>query len=108
MKICYLDAFSGISGDMAVGALMDAGAPAADVLDALRSLNTGARYEVEKTARRGITASKFRVHLDPAPQKHRHLSHILKLIDAAPLAEGVKTNAAAIFERLGQAEAQVH
>ncbi|HEY1757369.1 MAG TPA: nickel pincer cofactor biosynthesis protein LarC [Bryobacteraceae bacterium] len=108
MKICYLDAFSGISGDMTVGALMDAGAPAADVLDALRSLETGARYEVEKTARRGLSASKFRVHLDPAPQKHRHLSHILKMIDAAPLGARAKTNASAVFQKLGQAEAKVH
>src|SRR6202167_4867621 len=108
MRICYLDAFSGISGDMTVGALVDAGAPCEALLAALASLDTGARYAVEKTTRRGITASKFRVHLDSASQKHRHLSHILRLIDAAPLAEGVKTNAAAIFERLGQAEAQVH
>jgi hypothetical protein len=108
MKICYLDAFSGISGDMAVGALMDAGAPAGDVLDALRSLDTGARYEVEKTARRGIAASKFRVHLEGPPQKHRHLSHILKMIDAAPLGSRAKSNASAVFEKLGQAEAKVH
>ena len=108
MKICYLDAFSGISGDMTVGALMDAGAPSDDVLDALRSLNTGAQYEIQKTARRGISASKFRVHLDQSPQKHRHLSHILKMIDAAPLSSRAKTNASAVFEKLGQAEAKVH
>jgi uncharacterized protein (TIGR00299 family) protein len=108
MKICYLDAFSGISGDMTVGALLDAGAPAEEVLDALRGLDTGARYEVEKTSRRGITASKFRVHLDDAPKKHRHLSHILKMIDAAPLSQRAKNNASAVFEKLGQAEAQVH
>ncbi len=98
----------GISGDMTVGALVDAGAPCDALLAALVSLDTGARYAVEKTTRRGITASKFRVHLDGAPQKHRHFSHILSLIESAPLAAGVKTNAAAIFERLGQAEAQVH
>lgn len=108
MKICYLDAFSGISGDMAVGALMDAGAPSGDVMDALRSLETGARYEVEKTARRGITASKFRVHLDQAPRKHRHLAHILAMIDAAPLGARAKSNASAVFQKLGQAEAKVH
>ena len=63
MKICYLDAFSGISGDMTVGALLDAGAPSDALIDALNSLDTGARFEVEKTVRGGITASKFRVHL---------------------------------------------
>lgn len=108
MKICYLDAFSGISGDMTVGALLDAGAPPEGVLEALRGLDTGARYEVEKTSRRGITASKFRVHLDDAPKKHRHLSHILKMIEAASLSARAKQNASAVFEKLGQAEAQVH
>src|SRR5450755_1450234 len=108
MKICYLDAFSGISGDMTVGALLDAGAPAADVLDALRSLETGALYEVEKTVRHGIAASKFRVHLEQAPRKHRHLPYILKLIDSAPLGTRAKRNASAVFEKLGQAEAGVH
>jgi uncharacterized protein (TIGR00299 family) protein len=108
MRICYLDAFSGISGDMTVGALVDAGASSDAFLGALENLDTGARYELEKTTRGGITASKFRVHLDGAPQKHRHLSHILRLIDTAPLADMVKTNASAIFQRLGEAEAQVH
>jgi len=108
MKICYLDAFSGISGDMTVGALLDAGAPSEPLLEALRSLDTGARYEIEKTSRRGIAASKFRVLLDPAPQKHRHLPYILRLIDAAPLTARAKSTASAIFTRLGQAEAQVH
>ena len=108
MKICYFDAFSGISGDMTVGALVDAGAPAEALLEALRSLGTGARYEIEKTKRRGIGASKFRVHIDSAPHQHRHLAHILEIIDAAPIRERAKANAAAIFERLGQAEAQVH
>ncbi len=108
MKICYLDAFSGISGDMTVGALLDAGAPADALLDALRSLDTGARYEVEKTARGGVAASKFRVHVDTAPAKHRHLSHILEMIDRAPLTPRAQAAASAVFLRLGEAEAGVH
>jgi uncharacterized protein (TIGR00299 family) protein len=108
MKICYLDAFSGISGDMTVGALVDAGASAEALIEALRSLDTGARYEIEKTVRRGITASKFRVHLNAVPQQHRHLPHILRMIGAAPITERAKANACAIFERLGHAEARVH
>jgi len=108
MRIAYLDAFSGISGDMTVGALLDAGAPAEPLLAALDALPTGARYEIEKTARRGIAASKFRVHLDPAPAKHRHLHHILDMIGAAPLTARAKQNASNVFQRLGEAEAAVH
>jgi uncharacterized protein (TIGR00299 family) protein len=108
MKICYFDAFSGISGDMTVGALVDAGAPAGPLLDALDSLNTGARYEVEKTSRRGIAASKFRVHLGESGRAHGHLSHILRLIEAAQLSPRAKANITAVFTKLGEAEAQVH
>jgi uncharacterized protein (TIGR00299 family) protein len=108
VKICYLDAFSGISGDMTVGALLDAGAPAEPVLDALRRLETGARFEVEKTRRGGIAASKFRVLTDGAPHTHRDLRHILELIARAPLAQPARDNASAVFRRLGEAEAQVH
>jgi pyridinium-3,5-bisthiocarboxylic acid mononucleotide nickel chelatase len=108
MKICYLDAFSGISGDMTVGALLDAGAPPEALVDALRSLDTGARFEVEKTARGGVAATKFRVHLSEEPAKHRHLSKILAMIDAAPIASRAKAAAAAVFRNLGEAEALVH
>src|SRR5665213_2355452 len=108
MKICYLDAFSGISGDMTVGALLDAGAPSDTLLDALRSLDTGARFEVEKTVRGGVTASKFRVHVDVAPARHRHLSHILEMIARAPLSPRAQAAASAVFLRLGEAEAGVH
>jgi hypothetical protein len=108
MRICYLDAFSGISGDMTVGALVDAGASTEAVADALRSLDTGARFEFEKTTRRGVAASKFRVHTDAAPARHRHLRQILTMIDGASLSERAKATASAVFERLGQAEAAVH
>src|ERR1700747_3377699 len=102
MRIAYLDAFSGISGDMTVGALLDAGAPAGAVLDALRSLDTGAEYEVRKTVRAGVAASKFRVLVPEKAGRHRHLSQILNLIGRAPLPERAKSNAAAVFTRLGE------
>jgi uncharacterized protein (DUF111 family) len=107
MRICYLDAFSGISGDMTVGALLDAGASSEALIDALHSLNTGARYEVEKTKRQGIAASKFRVHFEPTT-KHRHLPHILAMIENSLASPRAKANAAAVFNRLGAAEAAVH
>jgi uncharacterized protein (TIGR00299 family) protein len=106
--LCYLDAFSGISGDMTVGALLDAGAPSEAVLDALRGLDTGARFEVERTTRGGVSASKFRVHAGGDAHAHRHLQHILERIARAPIAERARRNACAVFRRLGEAEAQVH
>jgi len=106
--VCYLDAFSGISGDMTVGALIDAGASSAAVIDALESLSTGSRFEVEKTKRGGIAASKFKVHLSAEPQKHRHLSHILSIIDCSGISSRAKQNASAVFQRLGEAESSVH
>ncbi|HET9318278.1 MAG TPA: nickel pincer cofactor biosynthesis protein LarC [Bryobacteraceae bacterium] len=107
MKICYLDAFSGISGDMTVGALIDAGADSGAVILALEGLGTGAKFTVEKTKRCGITASKFRV-IGGHATGHRHLKNILELIDASALPDSVKQAASAVFQRLGEAEAKVH
>ena len=50
MKICYLDAFSGISGDMTVGALIDAGADGNALVQSLEALGTGAKFEVDLAA----------------------------------------------------------
>ncbi len=107
MKICYLDAFSGISGDMTVGALLDAGADAARLTACLESLATGARFEIEKTQRGGVAATKFRV-LGGDTSHHRHLPQILDMLDRAVLPETARANAKAVFQRLGEAEACVH
>jgi hypothetical protein len=107
MKICYLDAFSGISGDMTVGALIDAGADAVKLVESLEALGTGAKFEVEKTKRRGIAASKFRV-VGGDGKTHRHLKHILDLIAQAGISDRAKQNSSAVFQRLGEAEAKVH
>jgi uncharacterized protein (TIGR00299 family) protein len=107
MRICYIDAFSGISGDMTVGALLDAGAGQQALLAGLQSLGTGASFEVEKTKRRGIAATTFRV-LGGEQKKHRHLPQILDMIGGARIPEAAKLKAASVFQRLGEAEAKVH
>ena len=107
MKICYLDAFSGISGDMTVGALIDAGADNGALVNILESLGTEAKFQVEKVSRRGVAASKFHVIAGVA-KGHRHLKDILDLIAKSASPDGVKQNAAAVFQRLGEAEAKVH
>ena len=61
MRIAYLDCFSGISGDMFLGALVDAGVPAKLFEDTVAALNVGARIEVSRVTRGGITATKVDV-----------------------------------------------
>jgi uncharacterized protein (TIGR00299 family) protein len=107
MRILYLDAFAGISGDMTVGALVDAGADAAALLASLNGLQTGARFTLEKTRRQGITATKFRVEHDEQDH-HRHLPHIMKTIEAGGLTPRAADAAVRIFTKLGEAEAAVH
>ena len=92
---------------MLVGALADAGADPAILTESLRSLDPHAQISFEKTRRREIGATKFRVAVHTEPQ-HRHLTHILELIDAADLPAPVKTTAAAVFQKLAEAEAAVH
>jgi uncharacterized protein (TIGR00299 family) protein len=108
VTICYIDAFSGLAGDMLVGALADAGADRDGISRALQSFAIGARIEWERVDRRGVTATKFRVLAEEVPAKHRHLSGVLKLIRAADVPEAVKHKASRIFEVLGAAEAAVH
>lgn len=104
---CYLDAFSGISGDMTVGALADAGASREAIAAAIHSLNAGANVSFETVKRRGIGATKFRVAVEET-KKHRHLSHIVKMIEGAEISARARRDAIAIFERLGEAEALTH
>jgi len=107
MKLCYFDAFSGISGDMTVGALLDAGADWQALKTALNSLNLDADYSVEKTKRKGIAASKFSVAFQEQ-KKHRHLPHIEKIIQQGQLSDRARNNALSVFRRLAEAEAKSH
>jgi uncharacterized protein (TIGR00299 family) protein len=108
MKICYLDAFSGISGDMLVAALVDAGADPAALAGALASLGAEAELRFEKTKRASLAATRFRVLVREPQPAQRHLAQILELIGGAGLPERVKQNASAVFRRLGEVEAQIH
>lgn len=92
---------------MLVGALCDAGAGGDVLISALNSLNTGAVLSFERVKRCGIGATKFHVNAADT-RRHRHLPHILRMIEAAPLPQPVKESASAVFQRLGEAEAGVH
>jgi uncharacterized protein (TIGR00299 family) protein len=121
MRIGYLECFSGISGDMLLGALVDAGVPFARLEETAAALGVGARLEMRKVSRGGLAATKVDVitleqaasetahsHEEHKHPPHRHLSAILKIIRSAPLAETVKERSIRAFQLLGEAEAAIH
>jgi len=108
MKTAYLDAFSGLSGDMLVGALLDAGVDFANLQRALESLPLkGSRLSCRRKSVSGIAAVKFDVEV-MEPQPERHLSQILAMIEASSIGAAAKRRARSIFEVLADAEAKVH
>jgi pyridinium-3,5-bisthiocarboxylic acid mononucleotide nickel chelatase len=92
---------------MLVGALADAGADKDRIAGAIASLEAGATVSFEKVKRGGIGATKYHVQAHEH-HAHRHLSHIVRLIERADLSARAKQNAIAVFRRLGEAEAAVH
>src|SRR6202795_2505810 len=108
MKLAYFDCFSGISGDMTLGALVDAGC-SADLLRAeLKSLQVpGWTLTTEKVWKNGMAATYVRVETEDQ-QKHRSLATILEILNSSHLASPVRDRASRIFQKLGEAEAYVH
>ena len=109
MKSAFLDAFSGLSGDMIAGAMLDAGADFDELRSALASLPLeGYRLTARRKLVSGISALKFDVEVGAA-QPERHLSDIREIVArASALSAGVKDRAMAIFGVLAEAEAKIH
>lgn len=109
MKIAYLDCPSGISGDMTLAALVDAGVDLAAIQAALDSLGLpkACRLDTEEVKRKGFRARKVNVVHEPE-QAHRHLHHITEMIDRGALTPAQKDLAKRIFTLVGEAEAKVH
>lgn len=109
-KIAYFDCFSGASGDMILGALLDAGFPLDTLRESLSSLNfQGYQLSVERVKRSSITATQFKVTMDDHVHQHeRALSDILNIIDSSKLPAKVKQTSRAVFQRLGEVEAKIH
>jgi pyridinium-3,5-bisthiocarboxylic acid mononucleotide nickel chelatase len=108
MKLAYFDCFSGISGDMTLGALVDAGCPVEYLRSELQSLDVpGWTLASEKVWKNGMAATLVKVQTEDQ-EKHRSLSTILDILKASKLAPQVRDRAAAIFQKLGQAESYVH
>ncbi len=135
MRIAYLDCFAGISGDMFLGALLDAGLDPKIFHETVAALNLNATLKVEKVDRSGISSTKVHVydidrpdegdhdhnhshsHTADHPQTHEHnhqhghgrsLTVIRNLINSASLAAEVKQTSIHVFELLGTSEAKIH
>lgn len=130
MKVANLECFAGISGDMMLGALIDAGVPETALQDAARSLGIGAELRVRSVVRNGMRATKVDVLEHGAVAEHAHdhahgdhehkhehghahahsrnWPHIRALIEATTISDEAKRIAQRAFELLAQAEAKVH
>lgn len=108
MRIAYLDCMSGISGDMTLGALIDAGVDVQAIQDGIDSLGLpSCRLVTEDVKRRGFRATNLTVEHEPE-HAHRHLHHITEMIDQSVLTERQQQLAKDIFSKLATAEAKVH
>src|SRR5450759_178859 len=118
----YLDCFSGASGDMILGALLDLGLPMDALKGALGSLAIEyGDVTAERVSRAGVSATKFRL-APPSPaesgrasagqappnHEHHHLKHIVAAIRRSALKPESQERAVQLFERLAEAEAAIH
>jgi pyridinium-3,5-bisthiocarboxylic acid mononucleotide nickel chelatase len=109
MPIAYFDCFSGISGDMTLGALVDAGVSIDVLRSELAKLNLpGYELKAEKVTRSGIAATKVHVLIEKKDHVSRHLSDITAIISGSSIGASIKEKSIKIFNRLAEAEARVH
>ena len=111
--LAFLDCPTGISGDMCLGALVDAGVPLDYLTEQLEGLGISQEYrlQVEVVRHNSQKATKMRVDLLNIPENHhhhRHLPEIEGLIGNANLPESVRDGSLAVFRALAEAEAAVH
>ncbi|MCE5229689.1 nickel pincer cofactor biosynthesis protein LarC [bacterium] len=109
-KHLHFDCFSGVSGDMILGALVDLGVPVESLAAQLKKLPIGSfELRAEKIMRHGIQGTRVHVEVQEDPHSHKHLHHILETIDkAGGLPERVARRAKAAFRLIAEAEAHVH
>ena len=111
-RVIYFDCFSGISGDMILGSLVDLGVDVKLIRKELKKINLiGYKLTSHQVKRNGIMGTKVNVVIDPSIQKRnqaRSFTDIKKLIVKSSLSENVKTDSIEIFRRIGTVEAKIH
>ncbi len=109
MKVAYFDCFAGASGDMIMGALIDAGMPVGYLKSELGKLGLkGYRIETAKAEKKGIAGTTFDVHVSSGPHHDRHLADIRSIFSGSGLSENTREKCIRIFTRLAEAEAKIH
>ena len=119
MKTLYLNCFAGASGNMFIGALLDAGLPEQALREMISALPVhGYHLKFERVIKNGIAAAFFDVELEHHHHhdhghhhhhhEHRNLADIIKIINNSKLSAGVKARSIAVFTKLAEAEAKVH
>jgi len=109
MKLAYLDCFSGISGDMFLGALIDAGLSFEVLKKTLSTLPLdGYNLEINREKRNGLFGTQFVVRLETREQGDRGLREIKKIINGGDLSKNVKDKSIEIFESIGREEGNIH
>ncbi len=116
MNILYCDCFSGISGDMFLGALVDAGLPVEVLSEQFKKLDLPEFQDIraDKLQKGALAATQIRLIFDQhlydshGHNQHRHLGDISNLIENSGLSERIKQTSMLIFQKLAEAEARVH
>src|SRR5271168_3129332 len=107
LRTAHFDCFSGISGDMTLAALFDAGVPVEPVRAGLASLGLPITLEIEKVRKGGFAATYVRIEA-PEENTHRFLADVEEIIARGQLTDRQRALAGKIFRRLAHAEATVH
>jgi uncharacterized protein (TIGR00299 family) protein len=107
MKLAHFDCFSGVSGDMVLGAVIDAGVPADAIVNVIASLGLPIRLEIERVKRCGIAATKVTVHADDQ-EDYRFLPDVEAIVAKGSLTPKQRDFAMAVFRTVAEAEAAVH
>src|SRR2546428_12749154 len=107
-RLAYLECFSGVSGDMLLGAILDAGLPIESLQGELRKLRLdGYSFTCKRVKRAGLAATQALVQVE-GEASPRTLADVLGIIDGSSLPAADREKGAAMFRRLAEAEATVH
>jgi uncharacterized protein (TIGR00299 family) protein len=109
MRIAYFDCFSGASGDMILGSLIDAGLSPQRMREELKKVSIpGVRLNVRKVVKGGISATQVIVAGKKEVRSHRNLNELLKIVERSHLESEVKKKSIEVFQRIASVEAKIH